>query len=257
MKRSMIAWLSGASLVALAALGLGIAALVLALDNDDPAPPLGTTTFGRFDVPAGSALIRSRSDCNGRLGLQVQQDDDGLVVSGVVPGSPADEAGLELGDRLLALDETDLESAADAAVAVAMIEPGSSAELRYERDGEPRSVQIETRALSPFAADPSSRPFDIPLDGLRQRFGPRLDGPLPGVDGDLDVQMIAGRIASIDAATIDVDAPRGTEQFKIDHQTRLLPEADALSVGDSVVVIASNGVARVVWGRPAVSTQRC
>lgn len=247
MKRSMIAWLSGTSLVALAALGLGIAALVLTLDNDEPAPSLASSTFGRFDVPAGPALSPSRSDSNGQLGLQVQQDDDGLVVSGIVPGSPVDEAGLKLGDRLLALDGTELESAADAADAIATIEPGSSAELKYDRDGEPRSVQIEPRALGTFGADPSLRPLDIPLNDLRQRIGPRLDGLLPDFEGDLDVQVVAGQLASIDVATVDVDLPRGTEQFEIDDQTRLLPNADALSVGDSVVVIASNGVARVVW----------
>jgi membrane-associated protease RseP (regulator of RpoE activity) len=205
MKRSMIAWLSGTSLVALAALGLGIAALVLTLD------------------------------------------DDGLVVSGVVPGSPADEAGLEVGDRLLALDGTDLESAADAAEAVSTIEPGSSAELRYERDGEPRSMQIEPRALSVFDAAPAERQFDRPLDDLRERFAPRLEGLLPGFDAELNIQVVVGQLASIDATTIRIEAARSAQQFEIDDQTRLLPDADAFRPGDSVIVIASDGVARVVW----------
>ena len=247
MKRSMIAWLSGTSLVALAALVLGIAALILTLDNNEPVPSLASATFGRFDIPAGSALSPSRSDSDGKLGLQVQQDDDGLVVSGIVPGSPADAAGLELGDRLLALDGTELESAADAAEPIATIKPGSSAELKYERDGEPRSVQIEPRALGTFGADPSLRPFDIPLDDLRQRIGPRLDGLLSDFEADLDVQVVAGQLASFDVASVDMDLPRGIEQLEIDDQTRLLPNAAALSVGDSVVVIASNGIARVVW----------
>lgn len=252
MKRSMIAWLGGTSLVALAALGLGIAALVLTLD-DDPAQPTAGSVFGLFDTPSGdfdnpgaSDPPRPRGGPAAQLGLQVQQDDDGLVVSGVLPGSPAAEAGLELGDRLLALDGTELASAADAAEAVATIEPGSSAELTYERDGEPRSVQIEPRALGAFDAAPGGRPFDLPLDDLRERFAPRLDGLLPGLDAELDIQVVAGRLTSIDAATIDVDAPRGTEQFEIDSETRLLPNTDALSVGDFVVVIASNGIARVV-----------
>ena len=50
MERHTIAWLSGASLIALAALGLGIAALVVALDDDDPGLPLASGAFGRFEA---------------------------------------------------------------------------------------------------------------------------------------------------------------------------------------------------------------
>ena len=162
-----------------------------------------------------------------------------------MPGSSADEAGLEVGDRLLALDGT--EPAADAAEAVSTIEPGSSAELRYERDGEVRSVQIEPRALSVFDAAPAERQFDRPLDDLRERFAPRLEGLLPGFDAELNIQVVVGQLASIDATTIRIEAARGAQQFEIDDQTRLLPDADAFRPGDSVIVIASDSVARVVW----------
>lgn len=114
-------------------------------------------------------------------------------------------------------------------------------------DGEPRSVQIEPSALSAFDAAPAERPFDRPLDDLSERFAPRLEGLLPGFDAELDIQVVVGQLAPIDATTISVDAARGAQQFEIDDQTRLLPDADVFTPGDSVIVIASDGVARVVW----------
>lgn len=84
MKRSMIAWLSGTSLVALATLGLGIAALVLTLDDDSPGQPISGGVFGRFDTPSGDFDNPGAFDPNpprggptSQLGLQVQQDDGG------------------------------------------------------------------------------------------------------------------------------------------------------------------------------------
>ncbi len=40
----------------------------------------------------------------GTAGLRIGQDENGYAVKGILPGSPADRAGLHLGDRILAVD---------------------------------------------------------------------------------------------------------------------------------------------------------
>lgn len=65
-----------------------IASLSVDLQADEYAKAL---RFGRFDRP--------------RFGLLLQPDEQsGVRISGVTPGSPAEEAGLKSGDRLLAID---------------------------------------------------------------------------------------------------------------------------------------------------------
>jgi C-terminal processing protease CtpA/Prc len=52
-----------------------------------------------FRVPAGRLPARNW----GTVGLRIGQDGDGYAVKGILPGSPAERAGMHLGDRVLAL----------------------------------------------------------------------------------------------------------------------------------------------------------
>jgi len=65
----------------------------------------------------------------------------GLLVVSVEPGSPADQAGLLLGDTLLALDGIPLESMEDLLVALTGDRVGRPAEVRVLRGGALQSVQ--------------------------------------------------------------------------------------------------------------------
>jgi S1-C subfamily serine protease len=91
-----------------------------------------------------------------RLGLDV---DVGALVSEVVDDSPADDAGLTAGDRLIdfqgqtdiaadgdvivAVNGDDLTRTADLADLVSLLDPGERVELGILRDGERRTVEVE------------------------------------------------------------------------------------------------------------------
>ncbi|MCZ6544092.1 MAG: PDZ domain-containing protein [Chloroflexi bacterium] len=166
-----------ALIAAIVAIGLGLAALILALDDDDPRFAIGgpitiQPQFGegrpgpdgprlpfegqdqpRFDAPPSGA----------RLGIQVEASDAGLIVSGVVPGSPADAAGLEAGDVITSIGDRDVRSLEDALRVLAASEPGQTLPLTYERDGETHSASVELGSApadrSPFrrSSDPADR----------------------------------------------------------------------------------------------------
>jgi membrane-associated protease RseP (regulator of RpoE activity) len=69
-------------------------------------------------------------------------DGPGVRVAGVVPESAAWFAGLERGDRLLALDDEELSSGKDLVDAVASREPGTTVSLRVLRDGTARTMTV-------------------------------------------------------------------------------------------------------------------
>ncbi|MEZ5497787.1 MAG: M20/M25/M40 family metallo-hydrolase [Steroidobacteraceae bacterium] len=67
----------------------------------------------------------------------------GVRAESIVPGSPADRAGLKSGDVLLQIDTTRIESLRGFADALRPLQPGTRVTARIERGGAPRTVQVE------------------------------------------------------------------------------------------------------------------
>jgi len=66
----------------------------------------------------------------------------GLLVMSVEPGSPADQGGLLLGDTLLSLEGTSLQSMEDLFGALSGERVGKVAEIRLLRGGQLKSVKV-------------------------------------------------------------------------------------------------------------------
>src|SRR5277367_1647335 len=72
----------------------------------------------------------------------------GVTVSNVVSGSPADDAGLKIGDTITAVDGRDVKSGDDLVADIASRKPGSKAKLTFVRNGkkEEATVSIADRS---------------------------------------------------------------------------------------------------------------
>lgn len=81
---------------------------------------------------AGNAYLGVFLDAN---------DEDGVWITGVQPGSPAEEAGLRRGDEIVSIDDEDVESAQDVRQLLAQMAPNEEVELRIERNGRGRTIQ--------------------------------------------------------------------------------------------------------------------
>ena len=82
------------------------------------------------------------------LGVAVEEADNGAAVARVASGSPADDAGLEVGDVITEVDGDSVSSAVDLVAAIRSHDPGDEISITYERDGETTTVQVTLADLS-------------------------------------------------------------------------------------------------------------
>lgn len=104
----------------------------------------------------------------------------GAKVVQIVEGSPAAEAGLELGDVIIGLGDRDIESASDLQADLAELEPGTRVRIRLYREGEEMTIPVELGVIR--TGGPPSPPGPDEFDGGVLRLGFSVtEGPLGGV----------------------------------------------------------------------------
>lgn len=69
--------------------------------------------------------------------------DRGILIAEVTPDSPAEAAGLQPGDILTAIDDTEVETVAELQSALEEYEPGDEVVLQINRDGTDEEVTVE------------------------------------------------------------------------------------------------------------------
>lgn len=96
----------------------------------------GRVARGFLGIQMGSVAVPPASGPGerGRLGVVVQR---------VMPGSPADVAGLRPGDRILRYSGSDVEVPDELSFFIASTRPGSRIQLDYQRNGQTREVTVE------------------------------------------------------------------------------------------------------------------
>ena len=107
-----------------------------------------STLFG----PLGSELIASGRVRHPTLGLQVAPISEqaarqngvspGLFVQKVVPGGPAQAAGLQPGDIVTSIDEHTMRSPDDLTQLELGLDVGDTVKVTYERAGQSATVQV-------------------------------------------------------------------------------------------------------------------
>lgn len=98
------------------------------------------TARAAHQFPAAMAL--AQNDGKAWLGVSVADTKDGVTVRTVVPGSPADDAGLRPGDVIEAVDGTAIETAQQLVEIIGGHAPGDEIVLTISWRGDSREVSV-------------------------------------------------------------------------------------------------------------------
>ena len=101
-----------------------------------------------------------------RLGVR------GLVIQEIVPGSPAEKAGLQLQDQIVAFGEVRIATFEQLTAEIAKIQPGEKATLEVVRRGQPTKSEVTFDSWG----DAANAPDVETQPNLDDPFG----GPIPG-----------------------------------------------------------------------------
>lgn len=124
-------------------------------------------------------------------------EDAGVMVSSVEDGSPADKAGVKVGDIIASLDGKDVKSSWDVRAQVRQLKEGEQVPMTVYRDGKAQnlsaSIVLRERPeldMAPLLfhrgpGDGESQPMILELDRERLRNLPRVQG----APGERDVLM--------------------------------------------------------------------
>lgn len=112
--------------------------------------------------PAAPALTQAMLDATpASLGAEYEMREGRVVVTRVLPGSPADEGGLEVGDVVVTIENADIEALADVQRRVDEYAFDNRALVGVERDGRTETLRVPLTvdlAAAPSRALPGTLP---------------------------------------------------------------------------------------------------
>ncbi|MGH9867905.1 MAG: PDZ domain-containing protein [Candidatus Polarisedimenticolia bacterium] len=133
--------------------------------------------------------------------------DDGARITQVVDGSPAEEAGLKRGDRIVEINGEPVEESEDVIEQMRDLDPGDSVRLRVKRDGEEVSLKatLESRKRDVRVITPAPEPFEWHHEGSFSRG--YLGVQIHPMSGDLRAYFKAPRDTGLLVNKVMEDTP--------------------------------------------------
>jgi M6 family metalloprotease-like protein len=136
------------------------------------------------------------------LGVHLQPDAVGLlVIDEVQPDSPAEKAGLQLGDVLTRLDGKDVGSVDTFKAALRAKAPGNSLKVALTRSGKPIEATATLTAISkpmPAGRTPQPTPLGVQVVAAKEGVGVTIEQVVPGSVADKAKLKVGETILKID-----------------------------------------------------------
>jgi putative serine protease PepD len=134
---------SGGALVNLSGEVVGINTAIAVENQDDGFLGVGFAVPSNRAIDVADRLIAGEDISHAFLGVSVgPADGGGAVIGEVVPGSPADQAGLQPGDVLTRMGDRPITNASDLVSAVQESAAGDTVEVEFQRDGATQTTSV-------------------------------------------------------------------------------------------------------------------
>jgi serine protease Do len=214
-----------------------------------------------FAIPSNLAkriyteLLAKGKVTRGWLGVSIQpltpelarafgtRDTRGVLISDVIPDSPAARAGLQPGDVVLEYDGKRMEGPADLQRAVGLTAPGSTARLKIWRDQAEKTVEVR------IGEAPEEREARGPTRGGRSLLGLEVRPVTPEIARQLNLRSAEGVVVvrvEDGSPAADAGIQRGDVIREINRQrVRSLADFERLTKdvkeGDRLTVLLQRG----------------
>jgi serine protease Do len=176
---------------------------------------------------------------------------DGALVGDVVPGTPAEKAGIKPGDVILALNGKDVSDAHELTLAVSQCEPGSSAKVKLIRDGAQKNVTV-TLAELPGSGDAGSREENSSSPD-NDKTGPLEGVTVADVDNDVRSELkIPDGVSGAIVTDVDQDsnsAEAGLQKADVIVEINRQPVSDAHTAVKLCRVAKGDQILLKIWRR--------
>ncbi len=126
----------------LAALVLALSAFALSSVSAQDATSTVEPTAETTAEPSMPSTMEAPAEAHAFLGIAIQDTSQGVYVAQLAPGSPAEEAGLQVGDVITSLNANDVANSQDVANTIRSMDPGAQVNIDFMRDGDKMSVTV-------------------------------------------------------------------------------------------------------------------
>lgn len=128
-----------------------------------PAPPRAPRAYNfNFDDGADGFSLFSEDENRAMLGIMTDEDDKGAKITSVNKESPAEKAGLKVGDIITSMDGQKVEDHEDVAEAVRKHKPGEKTTITILRDGKEQKVTAELDKWKGIRMNADNFHFEMP-----------------------------------------------------------------------------------------------
>jgi membrane-associated protease RseP (regulator of RpoE activity) len=214
-------------------LGVGLWFGVSRVAAQAPTPTPGS------QAPAQSA--------RGWLGVILREINGQVIISQVLPGSPAAQAGAQANDRLVSINGQNVTTIQQVQNILNPLGPGTTVQLVVNRNNQNQTISVTLGTVPAKGMGPRGRHgFGAPfLPGLNIPFDRWRGGSFSYVDDQGRTQTLVltlGTVTSVDAAnnrfTIEKNGG-GSQTYRTDGNTRVPGSLSQLQNGQPVAVITN------------------
>ena len=206
-----------------------------------PAPPAPPARMARTSPPTPPAPEADSDDQDhpkrGWLGVFLSEDEDGVTITGVKDGSPADKAGLKEGDKIIEIDGKKVDDSGDLRNTIRQLEPGDSVQVVVMRDNKKKSVNATLgeapqhfwggEGFEGWAPGASFGTMGFPGMGGMGMSKTYLGVRVQGMTEELRIYFKAPRGRGVLVSRVDEDTPAGKA---------------GLRAGDVIIAVDGKGI---------------